>query len=73
MKSKARALHDYIAKFGTFPCGHVVEGDGSNVQFSTPKSRRTGKRYWRLRCRICNREAARDGMFLKRLNEQVGG
>lgn len=71
MKSKSQALHDYIAKFGTFSCGCVVEGDGSNVQASRSKSRRTGKRYWRFRCLTHNRAAARDGMFLTRLERTV--
>lgn len=67
MKSKRRALADYIAKFGTYPCGCVVKPDGSNTQFSKADRRKTGRPIWRLRCLDHNREFAREGMFLLRL------
>lgn len=61
MKTKRRALADYIAKFGTFPCGERVKPDGSNAQFSKDYDRKRSP-VWRLRCLRCNRQTARIGM-----------
>lgn len=67
MKTKRRALADYIAKFAShFACGCTVKPDGSNVQFSIAR-RRDGAPCWRLRCLDHNRQRARDAMFLLRL------
>lgn len=62
MKSRQRALADYIAKwYGTFPCGHAVSPDGSDVQFKRDYDQQ-GHPVWSIRCLWCNRNQAREGM-----------
>lgn len=61
MKSKKRALTDYINRFETFPCGDVVQADGSNA-YITPAKGRDGRPYWRVRCLPCWRSSAADAM-----------
>lgn len=46
MKRKLRALADYIANYGTFPCNRKVLPDGSNTQFKRDYDRR-GNPVWR--------------------------
>jgi hypothetical protein len=61
MKSKKKALNDYIARFGSFPCGDTVKADGSNA-YITPARGRDGNEYWRVRCLPCWRQSAADAM-----------
>jgi hypothetical protein len=61
MKSKKRALQDYIYRFGTFPCGDVVQADASNA-YITPAKGRDGRPYWRVRCLPCWRSSASEAM-----------
>jgi hypothetical protein len=61
MKSKKKALTDYIWRFGTFPCGDTVDPDGANA-YITPARGRDGKEYWRVRCLSCWRSSAAEAM-----------
>lgn len=61
MRTKRRALANYIAAYGSFPCGKPVLPDGSNVQFKRDYDR-YGNQVWSIRCLHCNRKHAREGM-----------
>jgi len=61
MKTRNRALADYIRKWGCFPCGERVLPDASNTQFSREYDRHGNPR-WRLRCLNCNRAYAAEAM-----------
>ena len=65
MKRKKRVLADYIAKYGSFPCGRRVLPDGSNAQFKRDYDRQ-GRPVLSVRCLHCNREQAKAAMARRR-------
>ena len=69
MKTKLRALADYIFQFGCFPCGDLVAPNGSNA-YITRETGRDGVRRWRVRCLECWRASAAAAMAVKRARER---